>query len=160
MAFAESLFAACHIFHGKLPLSKDLIQALQNGTNTHWFHTLWHRNKYFMYAGSQRFPSSLEGIIVNCSHYSTWIITIAPHLALPHKPKWLCSAYLLDTSQQKSLWSVAYSVLLLLKHSRSWGAYFIHHRNNATRSLCFNSTITTPYHSVELELGVYNLVCV
>lgn len=48
-----------------------------------------------------RLPTSVEGIVVNCSHYSTWIIIIAPYLALPHKPKRHGSAYLFYTNQQK-----------------------------------------------------------
>lgn len=157
MAFAKSPFTACHIFHGMLPLFKDLAPALQNGTNTHWFFTHFGTkiNILCMQIIPMRIPTSVEGIVVNFSHYSTWIIIIAPYLALPHKPEtWQCLPLLHKPTEIVMKQSIC-SVLFQLKHSRSWGVCFIRHRNNATRSLCLNDT---SLHHITVQS--WNLVCI
>lgn len=103
-----------------------------------------------------RLPTSVEGIVINCSHYSTWIIIIAPYLALPHKPKRQrhCLPLLHKPPEIVMKQSIC-CVLFQLQHSRSWAVYFIHCKNNATKRLCTNDT---SLHHITVQS--WNLVCI
>ena len=104
----------------------------------------------------KRLPTSVEGIIINRSHYSSWIIIITLYLALPHKARETrqCLPLLHKPTEIVMKQSIC-CVLFQLKHSRSWGAYFIHCRNNAIKSLCLNDT---SLHCITVQSG--NLVCI
>lgn len=117
---ATFFMASCHFF-------KELIPGLQNGTSTHWFHTLWHRNKYFMHADipsetsspSRRDRCQLQSLQhLNNNYCSSF--GIAP----PAKETRQCLPLLHKPTEIVVKQSIC-CVLFPLKHSMSWGVYFM-----------------------------------
>lgn len=115
------LLPATFVFNGKLPLLKDFIPTLTDFT-----HFGTEINILCMKVVPLRHLASLEGIIVNCNYYTTWIIIIAFYLALPHKAERHGSAYLFCTRKIVMKWNIHYT-LFQMRHFRSWGVHFIHH---------------------------------